>query len=608
MVGLDLLSLWVALAAPGLLGLDPERPAAPAPPSSLAPPALLTTRGLDTAGPPPAALEVPLDHLTVPVTLNGPVREFIDFFQGRGRFIYARWYARMGRYRALMLPILERHGLPPEMLYLCMIESGFDPDAVSRAGAVGPWQFIRSTARRYGLRYDDWVDARRDPVLATDAAARHLADLYARFGSWPLAMAAYNAGIGAVAQAIEQTGSNDFWQLAAAGALPDEATRYVPKIMAAIIIGQAPARFGFDQVRPEPALRFAVVPVPGGSDLRPLARKAGVALDELTALNAALRRGYTPPDGQEYPLRVPEAATEPLRAAVEALHARPPGLLIEHTVRFGERLRDIARRYGVRRRELRRLNELPEGQPTPGQVLVVPKIGEPGPDVPDGLMVAARPELDFDVPGRALVYFPVRRRTEVAEVAAFFGVAPGEVGMWNSLDPAVPLQRGMVLRLYVPEDFDRTTAVLVEPTQVTVVTPGSDAAEKALEHAKRKPSAPIKHVEHVVRRGQTPWKIARRYDVSVEELLAANGLTRDHNLSVGQTLKVPTSATPKARGRAKKRAPKREARGGRRYKVKAGDSLWTIARRHDVKVKDLRRRNGLAKSDGLRPGQVLLIP
>ena len=607
MVVLDLL-IAVVLAAPGLLGVDVEGPSSPAGPSSLEPPALLSTRGLGDVSEAPIA-PLPLAHLTVPVTLNGPVRAFIASFQtGRGRLIYARWWAEMGRYRALMLPILERHGVPPEMLYLCMIESGFQVDAVSRAAAVGPWQFIGSTGKRWGLRYDDWVDARRDPVKSTEAAARHLRALHDQLGSWPLVMAAYNAGLGAVAKAIEEADTNDFWRLAAAGVLPDEATRYVPKVMAAIVIGQAPARFGFDQVRPEPPLRFAVVSVPERSDLRVLARKADVPLSDLEALNPELRRGFTPPDGVEYRLRVPEAAVEAVRAAVDALHARPPGVLVEHRVRFGERLRDVARVYGVRRRELRRLNEQLRGEPAPGQVLLVPKIGEPGLDLPDALRVAALPALDFDLPGRRLVYLPVRTRTAVAQVADFFAVAPGDVALWNGLDPDVPLQRGMVLRLYVAPDFDQSTALLVSPDRVTVVTPGTKAAEKALEHARRASAAPIKHVEHVVKRRETPHKIARRYDVTVDALLAANGLTRSHNLAVGQVLRVPTSATPRARGAAKARAPKVEARGRRKYTIKPGDSLWTVARKHGCTVKALRTRNGLRGETALRPGQVLQIP
>ncbi|MCB9553753.1 MAG: LysM peptidoglycan-binding domain-containing protein [Myxococcales bacterium] len=573
---------------------------------ALTPPDRLTTRGLASAlAPPPIT---PLDGFAVPVVLNGPVRDFIDFFQQRGRFIYAGWWARMHRYQPLIRPILEEAGVPPELIYVCMIESGFDPDAVSRAAAVGQWQFVQSTGTEYGLRLDDWVDERRDPIKAARAAARHFKDLHARFGSWPLALAAYNAGVGSISRAMARANTNDYWRLAALGAIPGDATRYVPKVMAAMIIGRDPARYGFGEVRPEAALSFGVVEVPGGLDLESLARSADVPYAALAELNPELRRGFTPPDGDAYPLRVPSEGVERLLAAVDAFEKRRPGVFVEHRVRFGERLRDVALAYGVRQRTLRRLNGLGRAEPEAGQVLVIPKVDKKPPGEPIELLVVTDPALAFDVPGRVPVYFPVRQRTELERIAAFFGVGPGHLALWNGLDPNAPVVRGMVLRIYVPPDFDRGSALLVDARRAVEVAAGTEAADNALAHAQKERSPALKRVSHTVKSGENLWTIARRHGVTVSTLCAENGLDPGDGLSVGQTLKVPKLDAPRPRGKAAGRRAKAGARGRTRYTVRSGDNLSKIARKFDVGLNALRRANGMRGDAKLRPGQKLMIP
>jgi len=598
-VGSCLLTASAAIASPGPNGFY----AAPA--TALDPPPALSTRGL--RGRVAAAEAPPLDGLTVPVVLNGPVEHFLDFFQARGRFIYAGWWARMHRFEPHIRPILEEHGVPAELIYVCMIESGFDPDAVSRAAAVGPWQFVQSTGRAYELRLDDWIDERRDPIKATRAAARHFRDLYAKYRSWPLVLAAYNAGVGHIDRGMAKANTNDYWRLVTLGTIPEGATRYVPKVMATMIIGQDPARYGFGDVKPMAPWRFGVVEVPGGRDLQALAKAADVAYAELVDLNPELRRGFTPPDGVAYPLRVPPEAVAKLTAAVESRASRP-GVFVEHTVRFGERLRDIARAYAVRRRTLRRLNRIERGEPEPGQVLIVPRGDTKAPGDPIELLVATDPEVDFDVPGRVPVYFPVRSRTGLDRVAAFFDVSPGHIAMWNGLDPAAAVQRGMVLKIFVPLDFDTGSAVLVEQSQALEVAAGSAAAEHALAYARKERTPTVKRVTHTVRRGDNLWKIAGKHGVTVAALRAENGLPPGGGLAVGQSLSVPTLATPKPRGKAARRRPKAGAKGRTRYKVRSGDSLWKIARKFGTTIKALRRANGLGRKTGLRPGQRLVIP
>ncbi len=561
-------------------------------------PAELTTRA--PGAPAPSVAPPPLEGLTVRIPMNAAVKEHLAWFTGPGRAVYARWTARMGGWEAAMKPILARHGLPPELIYVCMIESGFHPDAVSRAAAVGPWQFVRSTGRVYGLRTDDWVDERRDPLKATEAAARHLGELHERFGTWSLAMAAYNAGVGSIARGIDLANSNDYWRLVAAGVIPDDATKYVPKAMAAMVIGQDPKRYGFGDVVPDPPVTWATVVVPGGVDVRALARKAKVSSAELDALNPELVRGYTPPDGGGYELRVPVGAEAAIGAAVDRVAQTKR--FVEHRLRFGERLRDVARRYGSTRRELRRLNP----EVGPGVALKVPKRGKPVEPAPE-LLVMARPEVRYEIPGRREVLFPVRLTLEQGEIAAFFDVPVGQLAMWNGLDPRARLQRGMVLRVFVPEDFDASGVLLADREQVVVVDAGSEAQQNALAHAKDDRPPAFRMRSHEVRRGESLWKIAQRYAVTVASIRAQNGLGKGDYVHPGMTLKIPQLKPPRPKGRAGRRKAKRLSRGKRRYTVKAGDTLGRIAKRFGVDLEDIRRANGI-KGAAIHPGQELMIP
>ena len=548
-----------------------------------------------------------LDQLTMPVTLNGLVMRYIRYFQGKGRYSFAKWYSRMGKYEELIIPILDRYQLPRELIFQAMIESGFLNDAVSSASAVGIWQFVRRTGDSYGLRYDGWVDERRDFIAATEAAARHMRDLYLRFNSYPLALAAYNAGIGSVARAITSTNTNDLFQIYRRGFLQGAGGIYVPKIMAAMIVAQDPAVYGFDSLKKEPPLRFETVEVPGGLELGIYARYAKVSREEIAKLNPGLRRGYTPPDAGGYRLRVPLGAKARLEDSLKRLEMKEPQLFYEHRVRFGEILPDIAYSYYLSTRTLRQVNGLTGNRPEVGSALLIPRSSSKKPRevLTDTLLVAIDPHLTFSYEDRQLVYFPIRRKTSVESVASFFGVTPRELSIWNMLDPEATLQRGMALRLYIAEDFDLSSALLAKASQVEVVDPTTDSGEELLEYASRRQERRIRHIKHKVKRGQTLKKIARRYRVSIRDIRAENHLRSSGSIYPGLVLKIPASSTPKPKGRAAKSRAKRE---GRRHRVRQGDSLWKIARRYGVSVAKLRRANRLRGRVRLRIGQVLRIP
>lgn len=606
------------------------RPDQVGPALSVVPPPALTTM-IPAAPPAPLPDLPPLDKLTVPVTLNAAVVGYLDFFQQRGRPIYAHWLARKGRWGAEIAKTLADEGVPPELIYVCMIESGFQTAARSHASAVGPWQFVRRTGGAYGLKVTEWVDERQDPVKATVAAAQHFKDLYERYKSWPMAMAAYNAGTGWTRRGIRRANSNDFWRLVEADTLPEQAQRYVPKAMAAMIIGQAPARFGFGDVVPQTPVEFASISVKGGLDLARFARRLGVGLKDLLALNPELKKARTPP-GDDYALRVPPGVA----GRAESVGSDRGREMVEHRVRFGERLRHISQLYGVSRRTLRRLNALNSGdEPAPGALLIVPRPSAP-PDIIEELLIVTEPGVDFRPGDRQVIYFPVRWGMSVAEVAAFFNVTPGAVAAWNGLDPKANLQKNMALRLLVAPDFDVRRAVTVPAEQVTTVRAGSDEAVAALEKAQEARERQA-YVRHKIKRGETLWKIAKKYGVSVNTLREENSLQRGARMRLGAVLRVPQNKPSKrstsrrstrkstarskpprrakverrAKVRAKKDPPKTRRpvrRTGRRYTVQRGDNLGKVAAQYGITPFKLRSHNGLPRNVRLVAGQVLYIP
>ena len=300
---------------------------------------------------------------TYSVPINQQVQYFLDRFTRERREVVDTWFGRAGRYLEMIRDTLRNHGLPEDLAFVAMIESGFNPVAVSRAGAKGLWQFMAGTARRYGLRVDQWVDERLDPEKSTLAAAAHLRDLYAQFGSWSLAQAAYNAGEMTVLRAIRSVGSTDFWALARTGFLQRETKEFVPQIHAATVIGQDPARYGFDVGEHAPtAVEF--VSVPPSTDLKSLAAASGVSTETLRTLNPVLVKAVTPP-GAPYRLRVPEGTVPgsgrpwPCRSPPPSLAARVAGQAEVHVVRSRDTVSGIAQRYGVSVAEVLRWNNLP---------------------------------------------------------------------------------------------------------------------------------------------------------------------------------------------------------------------------------------------------------
>jgi len=311
----------------------------------------------------------------IPLETNEAVDRWIEFFAVRAHDRFATYLTRAGRYEDMIRTRLREAELPEDLLYLAMIESGMNPNAYSRAHAAGMWQFIRGTGRLYGLEVSFWIDERRDPYKATDAAIAHLADLYDQFGSWYLAAAAYNAGAGRVSRGIKRTGSTDFWDLADARVLRSETRNYVPKLIAAAIIAKNPEKYGFDDVVPEKPLEFETVEVPDATSFDVLAEAAGVSEDEIRLLNPQYARRVTPPS-MVAEVRVPVSTSEQFIVAYAQVPPSERVTWLEHRVQNGETLGHIAARYGTSVTAIRAANNYVNPKRLQiGQRLIIPRSG-----------------------------------------------------------------------------------------------------------------------------------------------------------------------------------------------------------------------------------------
>ena len=256
----------------------------------------------------------------VPIQMNKQVRAYLVYFSTERKAVITRYLARSSRYLPMIKEVFKEAGLPEDMAYLAMIESGFNNKAYSPAAASGMWQFIKGTGLRYGLAIDGYVDERRDPEKATRAAAQYLLDLYKQFGSWYLAAASYNCGEGRVQRELNQSNHKNFWELSANMCLPTETKNYVPQMIAATIIAKNPEKFGFKNVPYLPPAKYEKVPVTETTSLTAAAVAVNVPVEEVAGLNPELLRGITPPDA---PVLHAESASQQQRAVHEKHYHRP---------------------------------------------------------------------------------------------------------------------------------------------------------------------------------------------------------------------------------------------------------------------------------------------
>ena len=493
----------------------------------------------------------------IPVRWDPQVLRYLDYFKSdpKGHAVMASWLRRAGRYRDLCGKALAREGLPRDLIYVAMVESGFETGARSRVGAGGIWQFMPGAARAYGLEVSYWIDARRDPERSMEGAARYLKDLYVRFGSWPLVFAAYNAGYGAVLRSITSYNTNDYWELVRHEAgLPWESSLYVPKILAAAIVGNNLEAFGFADLTADGPLTYEEVEVPAGTTFAAVARAAATKPEVIEALNPELVRGRTPPDRGATRVRVPPGTAATFAAAFDKARTGADKLDVV-VLRFGETLDDVARAHGASVRELRRLNavkdtaELRAGMPimvprragTKDGDKAAPGAGSGESDEPDDTVVVAVPDRAFAYEGRERVFYRTRDGDDLDEIADAFGVRREELCEWNNLDAGAKLHPKMVLQIYVRKDFDPAGVVLVDAGKVRVVTLGSEEFLE-LETARRGK----KRLTYTAKPGDTLAKLGRRYGLTPGDLARINRFSTNTELHEGDRIVVysPTGDAP----------------------------------------------------------------
>ncbi|OPY63353.1 MAG: Membrane-bound lytic murein transglycosylase D precursor [Syntrophorhabdaceae bacterium PtaU1.Bin034] len=317
------------------------------------------------------------DGFDIPIILNKAVEIHLKCFTVTKRDVFARWLKRAKKYEPTIRMLLKKNGLPEDLVYLAMIESGFNMKAYSRAKASGPWQFIQETGERYGLKVDAWVDERRDLEKSTVAAARYLKDLFDQFGCWYLAAAAYNAGENRVERAIDKHDTKDFWKLRQYRTLPKETQEYVPQLIAAAVIAKDPEKYGFTDIETPPVYRLTRMTVPGGITLRRIAHALHLDPGDIRSLNPELLKGITPPNRKEYRINLPVTAEKAHLsgwAADELGNSRQLAGVIRYTVRKKDSLEKISKRYNVSRADLELLNGDGRGlRLKKGQILLIPR-------------------------------------------------------------------------------------------------------------------------------------------------------------------------------------------------------------------------------------------
>lgn len=510
--------------------------------------------------PPEEGYEPNPSYGRVPLPMNANVERWINYFTGRGRRHMDVYLARSSRYLPMMKATLRERGMPDELVYVALIESGFSSSAHSHASAVGYWQFIRGTGLRYNLKIDEYVDERRDPILSTQAAANYLDALYNLFGDWHLALAGYNAGENRIQRAIMRRKTRDFWELSSIRrTLPVETMNYVPKFIAATYIAQDPEKYGFKNVNFQPEFEFESIVIDKSVSLELLAEQMGITYEVLQRLNPRYISDFVPIySDRKNAVRVPVGQRDIALAALPQSYASEPRRYIAtyewYRVRRGDTLSHIARRNRTSIARIRDINNWGRRRTMirEGQRIKVPITGRRSvAAAPQSRPVSSAAQAQV-ASGQRVVHI-VRRGENLTTIARRYGTTVGQIQRLNNL----------------------RNRSLIRAGQSLVISEGS--AQATNDGAST----------HTVRRGESLSLIAARHGTTVAELQRLNNIRNRSMIRAGQKLTVP---------------------GQRVHVVRRGENLSTIARRYRASVSEIAQANSIENKSVLFVGTRLVIP
>ncbi|MCI5222277.1 MAG: LysM peptidoglycan-binding domain-containing protein [Candidatus Electrothrix sp. AR4] len=369
-----------------------------------------------------------------PVIINKQVNFYLDQFQKKQRGTFKLWLERSAVYLPVIHKELEAADLPRSLGYLAMIESGFNPSAYSHAHAVGLWQFIRSTGKNHGLRIDSWVDERRNPEKATKAAISYLRALFKRFGDWQLAVAAYNAGEGKIERGLKKYKVKSFWELADHNYLSIETKRYVPKLIAAILVASNPEKYGFTNLNYKKPVQYDLLNIPSRSLLGTIAAGGSISVKEIRQLNNELLKNQVPPTKGGYTIKVPVGSQHRIVAHLQRAHAVNSKDMVKHKLRKGETLSKVSKRYNIPIARIMEWNDIADARKIQaGRLLTIYQDKDSNFDQEVSSAVIVDGATD-GMPTLTVSYYKVRNGDSLWSIARKHQVSTQEIKRWNSLD------------------------------------------------------------------------------------------------------------------------------------------------------------------------------